>query len=1404
MKKAVKNNLHYSYPLRRLIIFLLILFVLFNDLSGQVVGDFQPRNATGNWSDFNAWNRHNGTAFVAATAGQIPLATSDIYFVATRNISVDITTAVCNNIRFSSTGITERITQNAGSVLSIYGSLLQISNANVPFPSYGAGAKIVFTGSANQTITNCGANTKLNNVEINKSGGVFTLPSPRFEYQIFTLTNGAVVGAPGAELQGQTSSANVNINGGTFTQISGASRINGGAGINATLNINSGVMTLATTSGGTAGFKFSDVNITNNGVLNLNNFTGNINVTNNFNIDITSTLNTALVTSPSATSMSFLGTVNYTHTAAQNIINTSYGSLGLSGSGSKTPTATLNITRNLTMGGSAILPLSATIGVNIGGNWTSYGQAGLTESTSTVDFNGAGAQTINTSGGENFYLVRKSGAGTLTLNSNVSATGGAGSGLNISAGIVDAGTNTLSGAGTSTLTMTGGTLRLGKLNTTLPEFTGTYAISGGTVELNGAGAQSFRGGENYVNLVFSNSGTKTLSSPINPPTNTILGTISISNAAVLDVLNRTMGGAGTYITMTGTSVYKTEGTSTKPDAQGTYNLGIGTSIEFANNSASEQIIRLSPSYANIIVSGSSVSNPSLTSTPLNIQAGGSFTVTSTGTFKHMNVNGFSGVANSTISSTNNPSINLQDGSTIEYNRNDGSAQTISSSVNVGQGTTGNYFSLTLSGSGNRIAPNTTLEIKGNLSQSGTSVFSNNNGLVLLNGTTQSFAGLDFYGLEMTGGTKTTTGNPSVADVLKINNSAVVNVANTDTITLKSVSGKTARLAELFHSNPSTAITYNTSGSFIVERHIKSGRKWRYLSVPTDNNLQTFKTAWQEGATSIADSLPLGYGIIIGDSSLNAVSNGFDLRTFDATVKTYTSATGIWNGISSTNISPEKTKAYLAFISGDRTRTTAASGTNATTLRSTGKLFVGNQDVLVAPNQFVGVGNPYASPLQLDSLIQPDSINNGIAKVLYVWDPQASNGSTNVGRFQTLSWDEDLDGFSVTPGGGSYSNNINDTYDSLESGQAFLVRGVGGGGTLHFRESAKSITAPSVNFTSGMFQRLSVNLLNVPTNGSTPAVLDGFRVIADNQFNKGLDDKDMLKMKNNFENIGILQQDSILVVERRPLNGTSDTIHISSRSLRLQNYQWEIKASNMDYPGRTGFFVDRFTNTSTALQMEGSTTVNFTVQNTPGSYANNRFYILFRQEAAGPLPVTFTTVTATRNADKTISVQWKVEQEINITKYEVERSSNGSLFTTTYSRSAASNNGVGATYDHIDAAPNAFDNFYRIKATSIGGQVQYSEIVKVGSSNNKPAITVYPNPVKDKTLQVRFEQQGSGRYQLQLLATNGQTVFVKELLLNNNSNQVQTLAIPQQLSVGNYQLKIQKPDGSVETIKLWVE
>ena len=167
--------------------------------------------------------------------------------------------------------------------------------------------------------------------------------------------------------------------------------------------------------------------------------------------------------------------------------------------------------------------------MNIEGDWTNSNAAGgFTHNSGKVTFLLGNTQTITKGGTETFFnLTINKLAGTIVTSAvtTIAVTNL----LTMTEGVFDVNTNTLNGAGG--FTATGGDLQLAKL-TTVPELTGTYTITGGTVTLDGAGAQTLRtapaGASTYYNLVLTNSGAKTITGLL-----TINGDVTVSGSATI-------------------------------------------------------------------------------------------------------------------------------------------------------------------------------------------------------------------------------------------------------------------------------------------------------------------------------------------------------------------------------------------------------------------------------------------------------------------------------------------------------------------------------------------------------------------------------------------------------------------------------------------------------------------------------------------------------------------------------------------------------------------------------------------------------------------------------------------------------------------------------------------------------
>ncbi|SHG38866.1 Por secretion system C-terminal sorting domain-containing protein [Chryseolinea serpens] len=257
-------------------------------------------------------------------------------------------------------------------------------------------------------------------------------------------------------------------------------------------------------------------------------------------------------------------TVEFKPTSGTRRVNSSGGifhHLIINGATSRLRAAT-TINGNLTISTGATLDVNG-FDISIAGNWTDNGA--FTEGTRKVTFSGsANNQTVNA---ETFYdltINNTFASGKVTATGNILITNGRT--LTMTSGIFDMQSNTLSQtAGSAKLTASGGDLRMAKTGVTLPELTGTYTITGGTITFNGSGAQTARalnsGSSTYYHIAFNGGGTTTLAGDI-----TVKGNWTNTGNTVTGNVTTTFGGTGTQtITNTaGQSFYRVTLNTTGP------------------------------------------------------------------------------------------------------------------------------------------------------------------------------------------------------------------------------------------------------------------------------------------------------------------------------------------------------------------------------------------------------------------------------------------------------------------------------------------------------------------------------------------------------------------------------------------------------------------------------------------------------------------------------------------------------------------------------------------------------------------------------------------------------------------------------------------------------------------------
>jgi len=170
-----------------------------------------------------------------------------------------------------------------------------------------------------------------------------------------------------------------------------------------------------------------------------------------------------------------------------------------------------------------------------------------------------------------------------------------------------------------------------------------------------------------------------------------------------------------------------------------------------------------------------------------------------------------------------------------------------------------------------------------------------------------------------------------------------------------------------------------------------------------------------------------------------------------------------------------------------------------------------------------------------------------------------------------------------------------------------------------------------------------------------------------------------------------------------------------------------------------------------------------------------------------LPVSLTNVRAYQKGN-TVVLDWSGLHELNVSRYEIERSANAVAFTKILSVSAINNGSPGIDYSITDNNPVKGNNFYRIKAIDKDGRVVYSGILSVNLAGGNTYVIVYPNPVRNKQVNLQLSNVAAGKYEVAIFNYLGQKL-VNTYLQHNGGSAIQNITLPGVAKAGIYVVKV---------------
>jgi hypothetical protein len=174
-----------------------------------------------------------------------------------------------------------------------------------------------------------------------------------------------------------------------------------------------------------------------------------------------------------------------------------------------------------------------------------------------------------------------------------------------------------------------------------------------------------------------------------------------------------------------------------------------------------------------------------------------------------------------------------------------------------------------------------------------------------------------------------------------------------------------------------------------------------------------------------------------------------------------------------------------------------------------------------------------------------------------------------------------------------------------------------------------------------------------------------------------------------------------------------------------------------------------------------------------------------------LPVEFIRIDAIRTPDGAL-ISWQVTNEVNVAYYDVERSTDGSMFAAIGRLDYRVPTGPINEYTFTDLQPgSAARHYFRIRQVDHDGAFQYSTTVTL-ENEAKHGVIVAPNPVRGR-LRLLLTVPDAQNARLELLDLHGRTVLEREFAVERGVNTLEA-DLWSGLASGTYLVKVYTADG----------
>lgn len=173
----------------------------------------------------------------------------------------------------------------------------------------------------------------------------------------------------------------------------------------------------------------------------------------------------------------------------------------------------------------------------------------------------------------------------------------------------------------------------------------------------------------------------------------------------------------------------------------------------------------------------------------------------------------------------------------------------------------------------------------------------------------------------------------------------------------------------------------------------------------------------------------------------------------------------------------------------------------------------------------------------------------------------------------------------------------------------------------------------------------------------------------------------------------------------------------------------------------------------------------------------------------------------------IELSWTTASETNNDRFEVQRSTDGKIYTTIGTVKGAGNSSTTLSYSFTDTKATNSLNYYRLQQVDLDGTTELSKVIAMAGNATKAAasMTLYPNPVTGNNVSIALNStniSSTDTYIIVITDMNGRKVFEQQLT-TAVSNEINLPLDQLRITKGLYMVKLQS-NNLIETQKLLIK